>query len=59
MATYHVAVLIWFGYLLVPEKVWVFFKRPKPASFATSPATAISSREELDLWNRELERLLQ
>ena len=59
MATYHVAVLIWFGYLLVPAKSWEFLKRPKPVSFSISPAPAISSREELDLWNRELERLLQ
>ena len=57
MATYHVAVLIWFGYLLVPEKSWEFRRRAKPVSFATS--TAVASREELDLWNRELERLLQ
>lgn len=57
MATYHVAVLIWFGYLLVPEEVWGLRKRPKPVSIATS--TAVASREELDLWNRELERLLQ
>lgn len=58
-ATYHVSMLIWFGYLLVPAKSWEFLKRPKPVSFAASPAIAISSREELDLWNRELERLLQ
>lgn len=57
MATYHAAVLIWFGYLLVPEKSWEFRKRPKPVSLAAS--TAVASREELDLWNRELERLLQ
>jgi hypothetical protein len=46
MATYHVCVLIWFYYLLVPQK-----------STATS---AVSLPEtSLDIWNRELERLLQ
>jgi hypothetical protein len=46
MATYHVCVLIWFYYLLVPEK-----------SVTTS---AVSLPEhDLAIWNRELERLLQ
>jgi hypothetical protein len=46
MATYHVCVLIWFYYLLVPQKV--------------SATSAISVPENsLDIWNRELERLLQ
>jgi hypothetical protein len=46
MATYHLAVLIWFSYLLFPQK-----------SFTTS---AVSLPEHnLDIWNRELERLLQ
>ena len=45
MATYHVCVLIWFYYLLIPEK---------------SAATAVSLPENnLAIWNRELERLLQ
>lgn len=46
MATHHVCVLIWFYYLLVPGKVAA--KAPAPL-----PDT------NLDLWNRELERLLQ
>lgn len=47
MATYHACVLIWFYYLLVPQKV-------------SSPATTQALPENnLDLWNRELERLLQ
>jgi hypothetical protein len=46
MATYHVCVLIWFYYLLVPGKV-------KAKQIAPLPDT------NLDLWNRELERLLQ
>jgi hypothetical protein len=46
MATYHVCVLIWFYFLLVPEKV---------------PTTSAVSLPENNLatWNRELERLLQ
>jgi hypothetical protein len=46
MATYHLCVLIWFYYLLVPQK---------------SPTTSAVSVPEnnLDIWNRELERLLQ
>jgi len=46
MATYHVCVLIWFYYLLVPEKV------------ATTSAVSLPENN-LDIWNRELERLLQ
>ncbi len=46
MATYHACVLMWFYFLLVPQK-----------SAATS---AVSLPENnLDIWNRELERLLQ
>jgi hypothetical protein len=47
MATSHVAVLIWFYYLLVPRKV-------------RAPESAVLLPENnLALWNRELERLLQ
>jgi hypothetical protein len=46
MATYQVCVLIWFYFLLVPEKVAI--------------TSAVSLPENnLDIWNRELERLLQ
>jgi hypothetical protein len=46
MATYHVCVLIWFYYLLVPQK--------------TVAKTAVPLPENnLAVWNRELERLLQ
>jgi len=45
MATFHVCVLIWFYYLLVPHK-------------AAVPAPALPENT-LDVWNRELERLLQ
>lgn len=47
MATYHVCVLIWFYYLLVPEKKSV-----------TTPAVSVPENN-LAVWNRELERLLQ
>jgi hypothetical protein len=45
MATYHVCVLIWFYYLLVPQKS------------ATTSAVLLPVNN-LDIWNRELERLL-
>jgi hypothetical protein len=46
MAAYHVCVLIWFYYLLVPQKHATTFAAPLP-------------EHNLELWNRELERLLQ
>src|SRR5271157_3556270 len=46
MATFHVAVLIWFYYLLVPQKVATKSVVPVPES-------------NLAVWNREMERLLQ
>jgi hypothetical protein len=46
MATYHVCVLIWFYYLLLPQK--------------SALTSAVSLPENsLAIWNRELERLLQ
>jgi len=46
MATYHVCVLIWFYYLLVPSRV--------------APTVALPLPENsLEVWNRELERLVQ
>jgi hypothetical protein len=45
MATYHVCVLIWFYFLLVPKKS------------ATTSAVSLPENN-LDIWNRELERLL-
>jgi len=47
MATYHACVLIWFYYLLVPGKL------------ATQDAGLPQSDNNLEVWNRELERLLQ
>ena len=46
MATYHLCVLIWFYYLLGPQKG------------ATTSAVRLPENN-LDIWNRELERLLQ
>jgi hypothetical protein len=45
MATYHACVLIWFYYLLVPQKV------------LTKSAVSLPEND-LAIWNRELERLL-
>lgn len=46
MATHHLCVLIWFYYLLVPQRI--------------APKSAVSLPENnLEVWNRELERLLQ
>lgn len=46
MGTYHLGVLIWFYYLLVPHKAVTKSAVPLPEN-------------NLDVWNRELERLLQ
>jgi hypothetical protein len=46
MGTYHACVLMWFYYLLVPEKVVAKSAVPLPEN-------------NLAVWNRELERLLQ
>jgi hypothetical protein len=47
MSTYQICVLIWFYFLLVPQK--------KP----TVAAVSLPENNTLDIWNRELERLLQ
>jgi len=46
MATYHICVLIWFYYLLAPQRI------------AAKPTVSLPENN-LDIWNRELERLLQ
>jgi hypothetical protein len=46
MAVYHLCVLLWFYFLLVPQKA------------ATTSAVSLPENN-LDIWNRELERLLQ
>ena len=45
MATYHVCVLIWFYYLLIPQKV-------------VAMSLVLSPEHNLTVWNQELERLL-
>jgi hypothetical protein len=62
MATYHVSVLIWYYFLLVPER-----RRSKndrrpprpPADPPADPPTGPAVEDHLNEWNRELERLLQ
>ena len=46
MATYHICVLIWFYYLLVPQK-------------SAAVSAVVLPEHNLEIWNRELERLLQ
>ena len=46
MAAYNLSVLIWFYYLLVPQRSVITPVVPVPA-------------HNLELWNQELERLLQ
>jgi hypothetical protein len=45
MATYHCSVLIWFYYVLVPQKV-------------STKSLAATPENNLEVWNREVERLL-
>ena len=45
-ATYHGCVLIWFYYLLIPQR-------------SAAPSADALPEHNLELWNRELERLLQ
>lgn len=64
MGTYHAAVLVWYWYLFVPEKV----AQPAFAGTAVShsdesplqifPLPANDHAELLSKWNRELERLI-
>ncbi len=53
MATYHICVLIWFYYLFVSKS------KTSPTLILPGPPAVVSSRDDLALWNRELERLLQ
>jgi|ERR1022692_1192264 hypothetical protein len=45
MATYHVCVLIWFYYLLFPQKI-------------VTTSAVLLPEHSLEIWNRELERLI-
>jgi len=46
MATYHLCVLIWMFYLLRPERATSYVLNPPP-------------KHDLDVWNNELQRLVQ
>ena len=54
MATYHVCVLIWFYYLLVPATTI-----SKPKDPPMGPPVPSSHEADLDVWNREVEKLVQ
>jgi hypothetical protein len=54
MATYHVGVLIWYYSLLVPPKT-----STKPTVPPMDPSRGPSHDGDLDVWNRELERLVR
>jgi hypothetical protein len=57
MATYHVCVLIWYYFLLIPEKARPTKPRsPRPPA---EPPNGLAAEDHLNEWNRELERLLQ
>lgn len=56
MGTYHICVLIWFYYLLVPHTVEGTNTVPVKNSALVSAAAG--SEENLAVWNRELERLI-
>lgn len=50
MGSYHVCVLIWLFY---------FWKSEKPKKLGPPSASGMLPKDDLELWNRELERLLQ
>jgi hypothetical protein len=52
MATYHISVLIWYYFLLAPEKR--FSRAPK----TPPPKDPPPPEHDLEVWNQELERLL-
>ena len=58
MATYHACVLIWFYYLLVPQSVSKNVVPSAPAPEGPSPLVEAAREGDLEVWNRELERLI-
>lgn len=54
MAAYHVCVLIWFYYLLIDKKTTI-----RPQDTSANPPAGPTAEEDLEVWNRELERLVQ
>jgi hypothetical protein len=57
MGAYHVSVLIWSYYLLVPKKAPKKHLDPSTGPSA-GPSAGPPHEEDLDVWNRELERLV-
>lgn len=57
MATYHVSVMIWYYYLLVPAEVSIDKKNP-PQEPPFDPPSGPLSTNDLDEMNEEMERLL-
>lgn len=53
MGTYHICVLIWLYYLLVPQKV-----EGRTTVPSNAPSLGLGPQESLEVWNRELERLI-
>jgi hypothetical protein len=65
MATYHLAVIVWFYYLLVPEKRESLVSKTgrPPQDLSAEPPLSLGAEpgkheETLEEWNRELERLI-
>jgi hypothetical protein len=53
MATYHLCIFIWYYYLLVPEN-----DTPEPPRGQSAGPKSELLDEDLEVWNRELERLI-
>ena len=60
MAVYHICVLIWFYYFLVPERKKTSTQLIAAArgSFGDPLTAGATHQDSLDIWNRELERLV-
>ncbi len=58
MATYHVCVLIWYYYLLIPAKVHNQKKKDLPKPPPADPPSGPPTSEDIDVLNEEMERLL-
>jgi hypothetical protein len=58
MGTFHLSVLIWYWYLLKPEKKMTRTERPADPPSPSSEDVLQDHEEALKDWNRELERLI-
>jgi hypothetical protein len=58
MAAYHLAVLIWYYYVLVPGKNPTRSQMPLDAPTPSSEGVSLAQKEAVKDWNRELERLI-